>query len=298
MTRLTRKFGPSDRGNPSDPEDRFLWVFSHNPLLYVSLTTSLLDLMGVSMAGIVCINAFVFFGSLIPADETPILFYDYECDLPDDLDKISWEFIFGELRCSCSYTGRNAIQRTRQQCRNHRLRTRRFVQRLCWRVETEYGFIKSGAWRVTMRIQLKIKEVSWYLIENFEQNSLAWDWTFKDPFERISTPTRQGSNKPRSLLTRIFQNMVFGDEMGVVPLKKVDENTGKTLYIYDPSHSLANKATVLGTVRNWVAPIICFPFRISFRLAKVSVRFGKAGVSKLPRIPKKSKSPETQRKPK
>ena len=61
MARLTRKFGPSDRGNPSDLEHQFLWVFSHDLLLYVSLMTSLLNLLGVSMSGIVCINAFVFF---------------------------------------------------------------------------------------------------------------------------------------------------------------------------------------------------------------------------------------------
>ena len=101
---------------------------------------------------------------------------------------------------------------------------------------------------------------------------MAWPGTgfYEDPFERVSTPVRQGFNKPRSMLTRIFQNMVFGDEMGVVPMKKLDENTEKTLYIYDPAHTLANKATVLGTVRNWIVPIIRFPFRISFR---VSVRF-------------------------
>ena len=167
MTRLTRKFGPFDRGNPFDLEDQFLWVFSHDPLLYVSLTTILLDLLGVSVFGMVGINAFVFFGSLLPADETSVVFSDYECDLPDDLDKISWKFIFAELRCSCSYIGRNAIQRTIQKSRNHRLCTRRFVQRWCWRVETKYGFIKSGTWRVTMRVQLKIKEVVWYLIKNF-----------------------------------------------------------------------------------------------------------------------------------
>ena len=161
MARLTRKFGPSDRGNPSDLEHQFLWVFSHDLLLYVSLMTSLLNLLGVSMSGIVCINALGFFGSLLPADETPVVFSDYECGLPDDLDKISWKFIFAELRCSCSYIGRNAIQRTIQKSRNHRLCTRRFVQRWCWRVETKYGFIKSGAWRVTMRVQLKIKEVAW-----------------------------------------------------------------------------------------------------------------------------------------
>ena len=170
-----------------------------------------------------------FFKNLLPVDETPILFYDRECDLPDDLDKFSWKFIFGELRCSCLYTGKNAIQETRQQSRYHRLRTRRFVQRVCWRVETKWGFIKSGAWRLSIRIQLKIKEVSWCIIENFEQNALSWDWLFEDPFERISTPTRQGTNTPRSLLTRIFQNTMFGDEMGVVPLKKVDEN-GELFY--------------------------------------------------------------------
>ena len=67
-----------------------------------------------------------------------------------------------------------------------------------------------------------------------------------------------------------------------------------------PAHTLANKATLLGTVRNWIVPIIRFPFRISFRVAKVSfrvsVQFGKAGVEKLPRISKKST--ETQQKPK
>ena len=122
-----------------------------------------------------------------------------------------------------------------------------------------------------MRVQLKIKEVAWYLIENFEENALGQDWLYEDPFERVSTPVRQGFNKPRSMLTRIFQNMVFGDELGVVPMKKLDENPGKTLYIYDPAHTLANKATVLSTVRNQIVPIIRSPFRISFR---VSVRFG------------------------
>ena len=80
------------------------------------------------------------------------------------------------------------------------------------------------------------------------------------------------------MLTRIFQNRVFGDEMGVVPMKKLDGHTGRTLYIYDPAHTLANKATVLSTVRNWIVPIIRSSFRISFRVAKVSfrvsVRFG------------------------
>ena len=69
--------------------------------------------------------------------------------------------------------------------------------------------------------------------------------------------------------------------------------TPKKPYTFMPAHTLANKATLLGTVRNWIVPIIRFPFRISFR---VSVRFGKAGVEKLPRISKKSK--ETQQKPK
>ena len=109
---------------------------------------------------------------------------------------------------------------------------------------------------------------------------MPWHGTgfYEDPFERVSTSVRQGLNKPRSMLTRIFQNMVFGDELGVVPMKKLDENTEKTLYIYDLEHTLANKATVLGTVRNWIVPIIRFLFRISFWVAKVSfrvsVRFG------------------------
>ena len=38
------------------------------------------------------------------------------------------------------------------------------------------------------------------------------------------------------MLTRIFQNMVFGDELGVVSMKKLDENTEKTLYIYACAH--------------------------------------------------------------
>ena len=102
MARLTRKFGPSDRGNPFDPQDQFLWVFSHDPLLYVSLTTILLDLLGVSVFWMVGINVFVFFGSLLPADETPVVFSDYECEL-----KLSMVLLNRELgECPCEFSSR------------------------------------------------------------------------------------------------------------------------------------------------------------------------------------------------